>query len=1091
MTTQHVKLPDIYRIHLDEQLGQIRQLAETSRTIEATIVPDLSVDKAFLIRPTSGESEIISIYSENPPPTTHSQILYSPKLELREGANPIDLTSSYWKSHPRLIATNSKMSAYLRNVEDVRSSWISTFKYKVEDTIANTPGLRPPQLGALHAIQAHWSISKDPATVVLPTGVGKTETMISTFVCERCPLLLVVVPTDPLREQLFQKFMTLGVLRSADIGVIDCKAQYPVVGKLLHLTTSEESLEQFCRKCNVVITTMPLAIGLEKKIQEKLSSLCSTLFVDEAHHIGAPKWREFRERFYDSKIVQFTATPFRNDDEPVGGNRIFTYSLKKAQEDGYFTKIQFLPVMEFDPQKKDLAIVESAIAQLKKDLTKGHILMARVSTMKRANEVYELYKMYQEYNPILMHSGVGSKSERERIRQRLLTGESRIVVCVDMLGEGFDLPELKIAAFHDVRKSLAITLQLAGRFTRTKPNLGDATFIANIADVEVKEELRRLYRHDSDWNTVLPLISENAGNYEVNLWDFIRGFSALPDGLALQNVRPATSTVVYQTKCKQWTPENFKSGIPGFSSLERVYHSINYEKSTLVLVSTKRTNVDWAHVDAIHNWDWQLYVLHWSRDKNLLFIHNSSNAGVFKNLAQSVAGNDVRLIEGPAIFKCLAGINRLKLQNVGLREQLGRLIRYTMRAGSDVESGITETQKRKAIKSNVFGLGYENGRKVSIGCSYKGRIWSYKTSSLLELIEWSENVGIKLCDPTIDPEQVLKGTVVTKIVSSRPRGVPIAIEWPDLFFRKQESYFRLDIQGEESYLHDVSIDLTNRSEVGALNFVIFSDSKKADFEIEFNGSTSAPDFKIVAKQPRRSTISEGSRMTELSEFLTENPPTIWFADGSSLTGIEFSPRMRSPEPFDRSRIIAWDWKGTSIRTESQGISKDKASIQYKVIEYLRQRAFPVIVDDDDAGEAADVVAIREESNKVSVEFWHCKFSSEDKPGRRIKELYELCGQAQKCIRWLEKPSDLISHLLRRRDRKRQGITYSRLESGSLNDLVRIRDKLGSQALELKVSIVQPGLSRVKASQEQLELLAVTEGYLLETFKVPLDVVGSA
>jgi hypothetical protein len=36
------------------------------------------------------------------------------------------------------------------------------------------------------------------------------------------------------------------------------------------------------------------------------------------------------------------------------------------------------------------------------------------------------------------------------------------VVCVDMLGEGFDLPELKIAAFHDIRKSLAVTCNLKG-----------------------------------------------------------------------------------------------------------------------------------------------------------------------------------------------------------------------------------------------------------------------------------------------------------------------------------------------------------------------------------------------------------------------------------------------------------------------------------------------------------------------------------------------------------------------------------------------------------------------------------------------------
>jgi len=62
-----------------------------------------------------------------------------------------------------------------------------------------------------------------------------------------------------------------------------------------------------------------------------------------------------------------------------------------------------------------------------------------------------------------------------------------------MLGEGFDLPELKIAAFHDIRKTLAVTLQLAGRFTRKRPDLGHATFIANTADVQVQDELRKLY----------------------------------------------------------------------------------------------------------------------------------------------------------------------------------------------------------------------------------------------------------------------------------------------------------------------------------------------------------------------------------------------------------------------------------------------------------------------------------------------------------------------------------------------------------------------------------------------------------------------
>ena len=91
---------------------------------------------------------------------------------------------------------------------------------------------------------------------------------------------------------------------------------------------------------------------------------------------------------------------------------------------------------------------------------------------------------------------------------RLRSGESRIVVCVNMLGEGFDLPELKVAAVHDMHRSLAILLQFTGRFTRTSDNsIGNATVVANIADPDVSGALERLYSEDADWNELLSELS--------------------------------------------------------------------------------------------------------------------------------------------------------------------------------------------------------------------------------------------------------------------------------------------------------------------------------------------------------------------------------------------------------------------------------------------------------------------------------------------------------------------------------------------------------------------------------------------------------
>jgi hypothetical protein len=157
----------------------------------------------------------------------------------------------------------------------------------------------------------------------------------------------------------------------------------------------------------------------------------------------------------------------------------------------------------------------------------------------------------------------------------------------------------------------------------------------------------------------------------------------------------------------------------------------------------------------------------------------------------------------------------------------------------------------------------------------------------------------------------------------------------------------------------------------------------------------------------------------------------------------------------------------------------------------------VVFDDDGKGEAADVVAIRlRESEKetwIDVEFYHCKFSK-DKPGARIKDLYEVCGQAQKSIHWMErheKHVELFSHLLRREPKKSKNRQSSRFERGDHDELVKIKEMSELWPVRLKISIVQPGLSKENVSKTQLELLSVTENHLLETYQLPFSVIGSA
>lgn len=191
---------------------------------------------------------------------------------------------------------------------------------------------------------------------------------------------------------------------------------------------------------------MPLITNCESEIINLLKENISHLFVDEAHHSEAKTWSEFIDSFDDEKVTLFTATPFRNDSRRLKGDFIYNFSLKDAQSQGYYKPIKFIPIREYDLIQADKHIAEVAVKQLRSDMENGydHILMARCSTKQRAKEVMEIYQQYSDLNPVMVFS---SMPNQKSILNNIKDKKHKIIVCVNMLGEGFDMPELKIAAF--------------------------------------------------------------------------------------------------------------------------------------------------------------------------------------------------------------------------------------------------------------------------------------------------------------------------------------------------------------------------------------------------------------------------------------------------------------------------------------------------------------------------------------------------------------------------------------------------------------------------------------------------------------------
>ena len=77
------------------------------------------------------------------------------------------------------------------------------------------------------------------------------------------------------------------------------------------------------------------------------------LFVDEAHHVAAPSWRQMRDLFAERPVVQFTATPYREDGKRLGGRIIYEFPLREAQAEGYFAEIDYTSVSTRRPGPRD------------------------------------------------------------------------------------------------------------------------------------------------------------------------------------------------------------------------------------------------------------------------------------------------------------------------------------------------------------------------------------------------------------------------------------------------------------------------------------------------------------------------------------------------------------------------------------------------------------------------------------------------------------------------------------------------------------------------------------------------------------------
>lgn len=942
-------------------------------------------------------------------------------------------------------------------------------------------GLRDPQIGALHSLAAHWTVDDSPALVVMPTGTGKTEVMLAALILRRPRRLLVLVPSDPLRLQIAEKFQSLGIL--PQIGALAPEVARPAVMVLDHAPATLADLAHL-NGTNVVVTTSQMFARMAPELQRELVGQCDAVFFDEAHHEPASSWKALFEIAKGRVIVEFTATPFREDGQRMTGRIIYQYPLRLAQAKGYFTPITFLEVDEEDDEAADAVIARKAVEKLRADLAAGwdHILLARARTKDRAEALFtNHYKdIAGDLDPVVIHSGV---LRRKSVLQAIRDRKHRVVICVDMFGEGFDLPALKIAAMHDVYKSLAITLQFTGRFTRSGAEQERATLIANVANAQVQSAISELYAEDSDWNEIIPELSKSAIARQLGIQAFLDDMEpgeSTGREFDLANVRPATSTVIYRTSV--FRPQRFKAALGSDTKVSAVW--ISKERTTCVFITRSRGKIKWAQVRDPVDEIWDLTILHFNR--NLLFINSSVGTG-HRQLARAVGGADAEPIRGEQMFRAFSGVMRLVFQNAGL---YGRgKTRFKMFTGYDVGDAISPAEQANSTKSNLFGVGIEDGRKVTVGASAKGTVWSMSSSPIPDWTEWCHGVAAKITNDDIPANSYLQHTLIPREISALPERMVMSVSLPDAWLFDLDGRIQISAGAETVNRTSVSVEGWERQGRDILRVRIGVD----DTVTTYSMSWSDRGLSVERVEGPALSVSHGAHQGWMEDYLKDEPLVVLFADGSEVQATRhLEARAAFPVLFNANQIQTLNWDGIRIEVESRwrnGVERPN-SVQAQLLRELALRENLIVYDDDDTGETADVVEIAVQGHDVLIRLYHCKYSGARTPGVRVGDLYEVVGQAVRSSRLVLNPEIVLRNLEHRQSPTRRRGRPTRFEKGTLKQLRALRVHENQYQFRFEIAIVQPGLLANDLTPEAAAVLGSADLYVRQFTGRPLLVYAS-
>jgi hypothetical protein len=870
----------------------------------------------------------------------------------------------------------------------------------------------------------------------MPAGTGMYATLALLPFLVSPRRVLISAPNALVRDQLADEFRSLHSLRRG--GVCSTEVPSPRVNVVLGVAQRDAMI------------AADVTVGQASHLMKSdLGSLFDLILVVAGHHWRTQAGRLLERLPIDAQIVIVTSGP------PVGDRQystpaVATYSLGQAVREGVLAPVRVLLVGQ-TTDGPDRAIAREAASRLhaEEHAIGGSVLLVR----SPAVDLERLRHIYSEMGVRLapVEAVAGQDSLREALRQ-IADREADGLFVSSSLGEGVPGRRLAIAAYHREHGLLAETAQILGRTTAVERVQGELVAVAS----DIEKETGRLYADDSGWLDLLPRLTAAVADGQGDARQFLAGFSVpqLP-GVSLAAVRVPKNICVFRVRSSTWGASQMALDIETLARGSIVYNSVDPGARMKIMITEHRYHPPWLDSAALDAPQHELHVVVWNDRQQLLFLATNRSETADEIVDKLDCSEAVR-VEAQWIDRLMYSQKLHGYFSVGMRNARGasrRRAAYQMLAGRSVGQAVRASDTQTFATGHLIAragdiLAEGSDRLTAIGCSYaKSRIWSPGYAHVWMFLQWCDRLAGLV--EQVSPDDV--PPTAPGIALSSPRrleafpSLPYAVVLDSTLY---ESGFAVEVDGVP---HDLASLLLAAEADGD---TLLNLSAALGETVIWRGVADVRGRVIDRGEGLLVTNAEGE-VSSFGELLDAVPPTVFFSDGSCVTGhLCFQPADDLPELDDRT-LVGWTFDNVAIRAESKPAPPGRLNVQSYTINRLAEtHPNAWILVDDAANEIADIVVVDRvrETGPVRVVLAHCKYSSEDFPGPRVKDLYEVLGQAQRSTRWLG------PHLWPELTKRLANRTSTRLVRGKGDDLASALSQwtTTSPRTSYAIHVVQPG-----------------------------------